>query len=741
MKTKKTYSVFIMLAALVLCTAQWGEALTDVSADTAYAALQADATAVIIDVRTVDEHNGCDRPWASASTGCPDTSGSNAYVGTPMWTAGGVSKLPINVPWWNVAVARGTSAPEDEAEVRAIIGKLLAAGVIDYSTPIYLLCRTAYRSHYMGVWMEGTTFASGTGAADGLSVFTNLFDIDTDGAPGGGSGGMEEWNRSGDGSGLPVYNSGGVETDYYVPPQVFSITPAGGDAVTTSLVPFTISILEPITATWATSAGSFSYPAVTRVSLNIAGSEADFDTTGTTGLWTDYPLSDTLTNNTYTWNSSAVSSAGTSWSPHALASGLDDRSLTVSAFPEIDVAPLSVGFGQVQTGTSSSAQTVTIDNLGGADLSVSNIQLTGTDTSDFSLDLSTCGGTSPTVTAGSSCTVTVTFSPFSAGAKSATLEVDSDDSNEAQVDVTLTGTGSATAVPDIDVTPTSVAFGIVAMETTSSASTVTIANTGGEKLLVSDIQLTGTDASDFSLDLSTCGGISPEILVGDSCTVTITFSPSSVGAKSSILEIYSDDPDTNEAQVDVSLTGTGQVLPVPPVVGADVPELASPDDASTVSDSLTLRWKPFTNADKYELYLCKDPGFAGTETGCSGAAEKIEVAALENNGAYYYAGTGLGLLLFGIVLTGGVRERRKIMLLLAAMAITSGMLFVSCGDDSESKFNPSSGNTPENAESNAYKEYAVSGLDSGSTYYWGVTAVDVDGNSIATSAKWSFTVE
>ncbi|GAB4390716.1 MAG: hypothetical protein Kow0025_24610 [Thermodesulfovibrionales bacterium] len=121
-----------------------------------------------------------------------------------------------------------------------------------------------------------------------------------------------------------------------------------------------------------------------------------------------------------------------------------DIAVTDSVAPADD---LQVGFGSVTVGNTSSAATVTIENAGAADLSVSGIALSGADSAEFALNLnggsSPCGSATPAVAAGGSCTVTVAFAPASEGAKAASLDITSDDPDEASVSVALTGTGLA----------------------------------------------------------------------------------------------------------------------------------------------------------------------------------------------------------------------------------------------------------------------------------------------------------
>jgi uncharacterized membrane protein len=130
--------------------------------------------------------------------------------------------------------------------------------------------------------------------------------------------------------------------------------------------------------------------------------------------------------NGYLGNTSTWTSGGTKTLNLAAVAG---------AVPDISV-PTPLAFGSVTVGTSKT-KTLTISNVGTATLTITNITVSG---SQFSR------GTLPgTIAAGGSATVDVTFSPTSAGAKSATLTITSNDPDEASVNVALSGTGVTAA--------------------------------------------------------------------------------------------------------------------------------------------------------------------------------------------------------------------------------------------------------------------------------------------------------
>lgn len=127
-------------------------------------------------------------------------------------------------------------------------------------------------------------------------------------------------------------------------------------------------------------------------------------------------------------------------------------------------------------------------------------------------------------------------------------------------DLLYDGTDSdcgAAGTPDIAVSPTSIDFGDVTVLTTSSPVEVTISNTGTADLELFDGVL--SDSTNFILDLNggtnPCGDAPPPIAPGGNCTVSVAFSPRSVGLFNAMITVTSNDPD--EGTLDFPLTGNG----------------------------------------------------------------------------------------------------------------------------------------------------------------------------------------
>ena len=107
---------------------------------------------------------------------------------------------------------------------------------------------------------------------------------------------------------------------------------------------------------------------------------------------------------------------------------------------------------------------------------------------------------------------------------------------------------AVTAVtPAMSVAPGSLTFVPQAVGTGSTAQTVTVTNSGGAALTVSQVAVTG----DFNAT-NNCVGSS--IAVGASCSVQVSFQPSATGVRSGVLTVYGNVPG---GQATVSLAGTG----------------------------------------------------------------------------------------------------------------------------------------------------------------------------------------
>jgi hypothetical protein len=231
----------------------------------------------------------------------------------------------------------------------------------------------------------------------------------------------------------------------------------------------------------------------------------------------------------------AVPGAGTCFrSPQCVNSDAFILKISPTDAPAAALNPALVSFPAQAVGTSSTPQSVTIFDMGSAALTVSNATVTG----DFSIQ-NNCTTVSP---AGGTCTVDITFSPTNAATQNGILTI-TDNSAGSPRTVQLVGQGAAAAAT---LSASSLSFPSQTVGTTSSAQGITLTNGGLLPLQVSRIQTTGA----FS-ETNTCGN---SVGASQTCTVSVTFTPTTAGVSTGTLTFTDSTPDSPQS---VTLTGTG----------------------------------------------------------------------------------------------------------------------------------------------------------------------------------------
>jgi Beta-propeller repeat/Abnormal spindle-like microcephaly-assoc'd, ASPM-SPD-2-Hydin/Cep192 domain 4 len=214
---------------------------------------------------------------------------------------------------------------------------------------------------------------------------------------------------------------------------------------------------------------------------------------------------------------------------------LSGLQLPVPAF-----SPASLTFADQAVGTASAPESITLTNVGDASLSISGISLTGTNASDFTTSGDTCSGT--TITPNGSCTVSVTFMPSATDARTATLAI-TDNTSTSPGTVSLTGTGLG-AIGTLS--PTALPFGDQIENTTSASQPVTLTNTGNASLTITGVTI--------SANFSQTNNCMSNLPAGSSCTIDVTFTPTTTGSLTGTLSVADNAADSPQT---VSLTGTG----------------------------------------------------------------------------------------------------------------------------------------------------------------------------------------
>ena len=198
------------------------------------------------------------------------------------------------------------------------------------------------------------------------------------------------------------------------------------------------------------------------------------------------------------------------------------------------LSPTGLSFGRQLIATTSVPRVVTLSNTDSmTSLTINSISTSG----DFA-ETNTCGGAVPP---SGNCTISVTFSPTSAGRRTGSLTVnDNSTSGTIQV-VSLAGT-----CVTVTVTPLFLSYSSQLIETMSSPKSVTLTNYDANPLAITSIISSG----DFVQSNSCGNSISP----GGSCMVSVTFVPTAAGKRSGKLSIT--DSAWNSPQV-INLTGVG----------------------------------------------------------------------------------------------------------------------------------------------------------------------------------------
>lgn len=112
-----------------------------------------------------------------------------------------------------------------------------------------------------------------------------------------------------------------------------------------------------------------------------------------------------------------------------------NAAITISA-GTVEIVPSILDFGSVLVHQKSAPQVSTLTNIGNSTLEISSITLSGTNAGDYS-QTNTC---EPSIAAGMSCSITVTFNPTARGTRTAIVSV-GDSSTDSPQQANLSGIG------------------------------------------------------------------------------------------------------------------------------------------------------------------------------------------------------------------------------------------------------------------------------------------------------------
>ena len=200
---------------------------------------------------------------------------------------------------------------------------------------------------------------------------------------------------------------------------------------------------------------------------------------------------------------------GDSTSPQSVA-------LTGTAPALFNVSPTSLPFTASAVNTATAPQTLTITNGRAAAVTYTSATVTSTGgfAGDFTLPTNTCA-TTPTIAAGTTCTIGVVYTPSTAGAETATLTIVDTDVTSPQI-VTLTG-NTTPVTPGFTLAASPIAPSTVP-KGSSGTSTITVTSVGTFNAAVT---LACTGAPNRSTCVIAPSSVTPT--AGGTATATLTF--------------------------------------------------------------------------------------------------------------------------------------------------------------------------------------------------------------------------
>jgi hypothetical protein len=228
-----------------------------------------------------------------------------------------------------------------------------------------------------------------------------------------------------------------------------------------------------------------------------------------------------------------------------LVQGAQSQAKETKGTPAVSLAYTSIFMGNEYVNKEGSPFLLTMSNTGTGPLSISSMEVAGTDSTMFPLTQN-CG---TSLAAGASCTLTIYFEPTGLGSFDAEILIyDNAGSGEQTVNLTGGGISETGGTPSVSLQYTAVYMGGEDAGVQGTPALMSMTNSGTGTLTISGFSITGADSSDFSLTQN-CGR---SLAAGASCTLTIYFRPGAVGTRSGLITITD-----NAGSQTIALTGNG----------------------------------------------------------------------------------------------------------------------------------------------------------------------------------------
>jgi hypothetical protein len=335
--------------------------------------------------------------------------------------------------------------------------------------------------------------------------------------------------------------------------------------------------------------------------------------------------------------------------------------------PVIEFTPSKLFFSAVIAGGPSSTLPVTVKNVGAGTLTISLIQL-----GMYFSQTNNCGSS---LSAGASCIIQVTFTPYSPGDQPSTMSLQ-DNVSGVFGTIALEGVGIA----PLQISPCCLGFSEL-VGGTSPPQPITLSNVGRIPIQVSGVVPSGSGIA----QTNNCSTIA----VGGSCQINVTFSPTTEGDVIGMLILSTNVPNTTSFSVPISGNASDFSL------GTAAPMTVNPGGSATYNLSAT-------SVDGFAGNVSLSCGGAPSGATCSINPSSVDLSA-DGTSAYTVTVTTNAnadvsltrrsrnveqrsmplIALFGLVLavlvidtrTGGLGRHNMI----RATGLCLGLFLVSCG--------------------------------------------------------------
>jgi len=208
--------------------------------------------------------------------------------------------------------------------------------------------------------------------------------------------------------------------------------------------------------------------------------------------------------------------------------------------PVAGFSPAGLTFTNTTVGVPSAPQMIMLVNSGTAPLAIAGISVIGVNHSDFG-QTNNCPAS---LAAGTNCTVTVTYTPSTTAAETASINVADNAAGSPQA-ASLTAVGVIQTPPNPVPNPASLSFSLIPVGTTESQN-ILITNTGTQTLNISQFAMAGPNPGDFAQTNSCSGSVNG----GTSCAVSVVFQPQAAGQRVAMMNVT-----TNGGLLGVPLSG------------------------------------------------------------------------------------------------------------------------------------------------------------------------------------------